>query len=88
MSRLSELIEELCPNGVEVKKLEECCNILDRRRKPVTKAARESGEYPYYGANGIQDYVAEYIFFVFFDFFVKNGRFWAKIVLSLWFFVS
>ena len=42
--------------------LEECCAILDSRRKPVTKAAREKGDYPYYGANGIQDYVADYIF--------------------------
>ena len=62
MSRLEELITELCPDGVEYKRLEDCCNVLDRKRKPVTKAARQAGEYPYYGANGIQDYVAEYIF--------------------------
>ncbi|MDY6289977.1 MAG: restriction endonuclease subunit S [Succiniclasticum sp.] len=62
MSRLDKLIAELCPNGVEYKPLEQCCSILDNRRKPVTKAARVSGEYPYYGANGIQDYVSEYIF--------------------------
>ena len=62
MSRLEELIQEYCPNGVEYRKLEDCCNVLDRKRKPITKAARESGEYPYYGANGIQDYVADYIF--------------------------
>ena len=36
--------------------------MLDKKRKPITKAAREAGEYPYYGANGIQDYVANYIF--------------------------
>ncbi len=62
MSKLYELIKKFCPDGVEFKKLEECCNILDRKRKPVTKAAREAGEYPYYGANGIQDYVSDYIF--------------------------
>ena len=62
MSRLDELIAELCPEGVEYKRLEECCVILDNKRKPVTKAARVSGEYPYYGANGIQDYVSDYIF--------------------------
>ena len=62
MSRLEELIKELCPDGVEYRKLEDCCNVLDRKRKPITKAAREAGEYPYYGANGIQDYVADYIF--------------------------
>ena len=60
MSRLQELIDELCPSGVEFKTLEECANVLDRKRKPVTKAAREAGEYPYYGANGIQDYVSGY----------------------------
>ena len=62
MSKLEELVNELCPDGVEFKKLEECCKVLDRQRKPVTKAAREAGEYPYYGANGIQDYVSDYIF--------------------------
>ena len=62
MSRLDELLRELCPDGVEYKALEDCCEVLDRKRKPVTKAARESGEFPYYGANGIQDYVDNYIF--------------------------
>ena len=62
MRKINELIKELCPNGVEYKKLEKCCNILDNKRKPVKKGAREKGEYPYYGANGIQDYVSDYIF--------------------------
>ena len=62
MSRLKGLIEELCPNGIEFKDLEKCCNILDNKRKPVTKSARIAGKYPYHGANGIQDYVFEYIF--------------------------
>lgn len=42
--------------------IEECCDILDLRRIPITASERRSGPYPYYGANGIQDYVAEYIF--------------------------
>ena len=62
MNRLEELIQQYCPDGVENKKLEECCQILDNKRKPITKGARVAGEYPYYGANGIQDYVADYIF--------------------------
>ena len=66
MSKLDELIQELCPDGVETFPLEECCNILDKKRKPVTKNSREKGEYPYYGANGVQDYVSDYIF---------NGKF-------------
>ncbi len=36
--------------------------MLDNMRKPVTKKDRMAGPYPYYGANGIQDYVADYIF--------------------------
>lgn len=62
MSRINELIKEMCPNGVEFKKLEDCCNILDNKRKPISKGIRERGEYPYYGANGIQDYISDYIF--------------------------
>ena len=62
MSKLEELIEQYCPDGVEWKPLGECCNILDGKRKPITKGARQSGPYPYYGANGIQDWVADYIF--------------------------
>ncbi|MBC6679254.1 restriction endonuclease subunit S [Zhenpiania hominis] len=42
--------------------LEDCCEILDSMRIPITAANRQEGPYPYYGANGIQDYVAEYIF--------------------------
>ena len=62
MCKLDELINEILEADIEYKKLEECCNVLDRKRKPVTKAARESGTYPYYGANGIQDYVSDFIF--------------------------
>ena len=62
MSKLEELIQQYCPDGVEWKPLTECCNILDGKRKPITKGARQSGPYPYYGANGIQDWVADYIF--------------------------
>ena len=62
MSKLEELIPQCCPDGVEWKPLTECCNILDGKRKPITKGARQSGPYPYYGANGIQDWVADYIF--------------------------
>ncbi len=42
--------------------LEDCCEILDSLRVPITAANREEGPYPYYGANGIQDYIADYIF--------------------------
>ena len=42
--------------------VEDCCEILDSMRIPITAIDRKEGEYPYYGANGIQDYVADYIF--------------------------
>lgn len=45
-----------------VKTIAECCDCLDSMRKPITKSNRVSGEYPYYGATCIQDYVADYIF--------------------------
>jgi len=35
---------------------------LDSKRKPVTKSGRTNGDYPYYGASGIVDYVEEFIF--------------------------
>jgi type I restriction enzyme S subunit len=34
----------------------------DRKRRPVTRSDREGGDYPYYGANGVQDFVDEFIF--------------------------
>ena len=42
--------------------VENCCEILDSMRVPITASDREEGVYPYYGANGIQDHVADYIF--------------------------
>ena len=48
--------------SVVYKKLEEVCEILDSQRIPITAKDRKAGQYPYYGANGLQDYVAEYIF--------------------------
>ncbi len=42
--------------------LEEVCEILDSKRIPITAKDRVPGSYPYYGANGVQDYVDNYIF--------------------------
>ena len=44
------------------KKLKEVCNGFDNQRKPISAELREKGQIPYYGANGIQDYVKDYIF--------------------------
>ena len=42
--------------------LEDCCDILDSMRIPITASDREEGQYPYYGANGLQGYINDYIF--------------------------
>ena len=48
--------------GYQTKTLDQISTILDNRRVPITKGVRASGEYPYYGASGIVDYVVDYIF--------------------------
>nr|WP_269061402.1 restriction endonuclease subunit S [Stutzerimonas kunmingensis] len=45
-----------------VKTLNQIATNLDNKRIPITKRDRKPGNYPYYGASGIVDYVAEYIF--------------------------
>ena len=47
---------------MEMVYVEDCCEILDSMRVPITASDRIAGEYPYYGANGIQDHVSDYIF--------------------------
>jgi type I restriction enzyme M protein len=37
-------------------------DILDSRRRPITKSDRVSGPYPYYGATGVLDHVHEFLF--------------------------
>ena len=43
-------------------KVSDVCEILDNMRVPITASERKAGIYPYYGANGIQDYVDDFIF--------------------------
>lgn len=62
MNKIEEMIKQLCPNGVEWKKLGEIAKNLDSKRKPITSSKRTTGEYPYYGASGIVDYIDNYIF--------------------------
>ncbi|MEC7753240.1 MAG: restriction endonuclease subunit S [Bacteroidota bacterium] len=42
--------------------INELCDILNNIRKPVTSTDRIPGEYPYYGASGIIDYIDQYLF--------------------------
>ena len=48
----------------EEKKLGKCVEILDSQRKPIEskERANRKGEYPYYGASGIIDYIDDYLF--------------------------
>ena len=56
MSKLQELIKELCPDGVEFKKLEEVCEIFSGKNKQK----KEQGKYPVYGSTGIIAYCDNY----------------------------
>ena len=44
------------------KKLKDVCVGFDNQRKPISSEFREKGLIPYYGANGILDYVKDFIF--------------------------
>ncbi|MCK9321808.1 MAG: restriction endonuclease subunit S [Bacteroidales bacterium] len=46
----------------ETKTLNQISENLDSKRIPITKNKRKSGDIPYYGASGIVDYVADYLF--------------------------
>ncbi len=46
----------------EMVELGDLAKNLDGKRVPITKSDRDEGKYPYYGASGIVDYVANYIF--------------------------
>ena len=42
--------------------LESVCEVLNKRRIPITKKDRKAGPFPYYGASGIVDYVDDFMF--------------------------
>ena len=48
--------------GFPIRLLGDVAEFLDSRRRPITASERIPGPYPYYGANGQQDSVADYIF--------------------------
>jgi len=59
MNRIKQLIEELCPDGVEYKELGEICeNIISGKNKQRI----ETGEFPVYGSTGIIGHTDEYVF--------------------------
>ena len=58
MSRLDELITELCPDGVEYRELKD---ILIIKNGKDYKSLAE-GTYPVYGSGGIMTYVSDYVY--------------------------
>ena len=50
------------PYGWEKHRFDSLCKNLDAQRKPITASEREEGIYPYYGASGVVDHVADYLF--------------------------
>ena len=48
---------------METYRLEDICTILDSKRVPLSamQRAKRQGQYPYYGAQGIIDYVDDYL---------------------------
>lgn len=63
-ARFVELFGDPVSNTMGWKKcrFDSLCENLDYLRKPITASEREIGIYPYYGASGIVDYVADYLF--------------------------
>lgn len=42
--------------------ISDCCDFLDHLRRPVKESERVSGPYPYFGANGQQGWIDDYLF--------------------------
>ena len=61
MSKLDELIEKLCPNGVEYKKLQELCNTITTG-KLNANAMNEDGKYPFFTCDSKPSKINEYAF--------------------------
>ena len=57
-------MSSLVPEGWAETKLESVCDVLDYMRIPINSQERATrkGGYPYYGANGIQGYIDDFIF--------------------------
>lgn len=54
--------KDIFNNTYPIKKLGEVVIFLDSKRKPVKESERVTGIYPYYGANGLQGWINDYIF--------------------------
>ncbi|POS02006.1 type I restriction enzyme S subunit [Flavobacterium croceum DSM 17960] len=68
-------VDDELPEGWSVGKLGEVIEIYDSKRIPLSKQEREEkkGDYPYYGATSVMDYIDEYIFDGIYLLFAEDG---------------
>ena len=68
------------PEHWEVMPLENVVNIFDKQRIPLNEAHRQQmqGGYPYCGANGVVDYVNDYIFDGEHILLAEDGGYWSS----------
>ncbi|WP_456473142.1 restriction endonuclease subunit S [Methanocaldococcus sp.] len=68
------------PEDWEVVRLGEIVEIYDNKRVPLNEQEREKmkGPYPYCGANGILDYINNYIFDGEYILLAEDGGYWGK----------
>ena len=68
------------PKYWEMMPLEDVASIFDKKRVPLNEARRQQmqGEYPYCGANGVVDYVNDYIFDGEYVLLAEDGGYWGS----------
>ena len=59
---IKNLFKDELKSNFDLKELREIVEVFDKKRKPLKKTERIQGDYPYYGATGIIDYINDYIF--------------------------
>lgn len=57
-------MSSLVPDGWGISNISKTCDVLDSKRIPLNSQERalRKGDYPYYGANGVQGYIDDFIF--------------------------
>ena len=68
------------PGYWEIMSLEEAAIVFDKERVPLNELQRQQmqGEYPYCGANGVVDYVNDYIFDGEYVLLAEDGGYWGS----------
>ena len=68
------------PEHWEMISLEDVASVFDKKRVPLNESQRQQmqGEYPYCGANGVVDYVNDYIFDGEYVLLAEDGGYWGS----------